>query len=283
MMTLNVAIGILAAVMAVLGGIVSAHPPKELKHKRLYVASFIACGFVAVVLIIVQAVKTGKAATRAEEEQKQMLQKQSELNDKVSSESTDLADTKALLQQSRIDQAHMKGQLDALELMAGKIGQSSGTGMQALVGAINKVADSGTVGKSALQRMSNDELRAAVKKWSDAALEFDAQHMTDQERTSEQMSQEAMRATTNQEKEQGFQKMNAWMIQNMNDFETQWREKFVGDGLALREELRRRLGSPLPVMEPGGLEMPGAFDINVSTWSIKATASYLEWLSKQLP
>lgn len=282
MMGLNIAIGILAALLAVLGGIVSAHPPSNLKHKRLFVAVFIMSGFAAIVLIIVQAVKTDRAATQAEDEQKQMAQKQNELIDKVNSESNDLSSANSLLEQSRIDQANIKGQLGALEMVAGKINQNSGTGMQALVGAINKVADSGVVGKSAFEKMSDDELRAAIRKWGDSGLEFNSKHDTDSQRMVDQLFDEQLRATTNDDRAKAMQKLRDALMRDTDEFRSQFQARFVADGLAFREELRRRLG-PLPETEPGGLEQPLALDGNINTVSIMATVSYLEWLSKKLP
>lgn len=259
-MGLNISIGALTVVLAVVGGIVSAHPPKNPPYKWACVSVFVGCGLAALVLIIVQAVKTERAATLAQEQQKQMAD---------------------LLEQSRIDEAHMKGQLDTLQATAGKIGENSGAGFQALVGAVDKVASSGVVGKSALGKMTNDQLREAVKKWADGALEFNSAHDSEWEREFNAMWQGQIKATNQQAKALAQQKLAQWEANSDDNFELEFRERFVGNGIALREELRRRLG-PLPEVEPGS-RLPLALDNYINTPSIKATASYLEWVSKELP
>jgi hypothetical protein len=50
------------------------------------------------------------------------------------------------LNSSLLSQEHMRGQLDTLGMVAGKIGQSSSSDMKQLVAAITKVADMGHVG-----------------------------------------------------------------------------------------------------------------------------------------
>ena len=89
-------------------------------------------------------------------------------------------------------------------------------------------------------------------------------------------------ATTQDAKARAMQKLQQWSISDMNSFELQFRQGFVANGIALREELRRPLG-PLPEVGPGEEGMPSALDGQIDAWSIKVTAGYLEWLSEKLP
>src|ERR1700731_1002605 len=101
-MNADILLGVVTALMAALGGIVSAHAPVNPKHKWTYGAAFVALGIFSVILIVTQS----RAAAK---EQVEALEKQRQIQEKLDS--------------SRMSQEYMRGQLDSISVMVKKVGE----------------------------------------------------------------------------------------------------------------------------------------------------------------
>jgi len=103
-MNADILLGVVTALMAALGGIVSAHAPAKPKHKWAYGAAFVALGVFSIILIVTQSRATAKEQQEAQEKQRQIQEK---------------------LDSSRMSQEYMRGQLDSISVMIKKVGEKT--------------------------------------------------------------------------------------------------------------------------------------------------------------
>ena len=103
-MNYDLFLGIDTAILAVLGGIVSAHGPTVKKHKIRYGLVFIGLGVIAIVVIMLQSRDFQRARGESQRE---------------------LAELKARLDSSLASQNHMQGQLEGIYLLVAKAEASS--------------------------------------------------------------------------------------------------------------------------------------------------------------
>jgi len=267
-MKLDIAIGLVTVILAVLGGAVSAHAPSDKKHKIAYMIGFGVLGLLAVVLIWVQAARSERAATQSEERQR-------ELAKDVKSATDDLSDTRKMLLDSRLDQAHMRGQLDALQLMASKIGDNSSTNMREIVGAINKMSEGGRV-----HPLTNKQLCDRAMAWAKRVREFATQKLGATVTLVEwqQQSKEIREAKSEEEKQAIWNRHTQEQVQRYQQFDLEFKQKFLGEALFLRDEMLKRVPS---APEPSGM-VSAMFNGSTNTFVIDNGANYIEQLARTL-
>lgn len=126
---LDVLLGVVTALMAVLGGIVSAHAPNKMWQKLIYGGSFVGLGIASIVLIIGQT-RAAEAAQRDAQERQRQLQ--------------------AKLDTSLLAQEYTRGQLDSIGLMMKRVGEKTTDPVVGqMAGAIVKMADNARTFNSA--------------------------------------------------------------------------------------------------------------------------------------
>jgi hypothetical protein len=111
---LYILLGLAVIALSVWGGIVSAKSLPEGENKMLHISGFIACGVVAFVLTVVVGLRSYYA-------QKDDLQQQTELKETLKEQVKIAVETKATLDQSRLDQAEMKGNLQGQLTILGEV------------------------------------------------------------------------------------------------------------------------------------------------------------------
>jgi len=122
---LDILLGIVTVMMALLGGIVSVWPPKTRRRETEYVSAFVLLGVVSMVLIVRQSNEAEKAQTRIQEKADRQ---EKELRGK--------------LDQSLLSQEYTRGQLDSIGLMIGKLGEAKNNpDMKQLATAIAMMAE----------------------------------------------------------------------------------------------------------------------------------------------
>jgi hypothetical protein len=123
-MRLDIWIGVVSILMTIIGAIISTWPPQTKRAKGLYCGIFVFLGGFSVVLIILQSNQV--------EAQQKSIQDKSDLREK---------ELRGKLDQSLLSQEYMRGQLDSIGFMVGRLGQNnSSPGMRALAEAIKKMS-----------------------------------------------------------------------------------------------------------------------------------------------
>ena len=124
-MHLDILLGIVTVMMALLGGIVSVWPPKTRRRETEYVSAFVLLGVVSMVLIVRQSNEAEKAQTQ--------IQEKADRHEK---------ELRGKLDQSLLSQEYTRGQLDSIGLMIGKLGEAKNNpDMKQLATAIAKMAE----------------------------------------------------------------------------------------------------------------------------------------------
>lgn len=123
-MRLDILLGIVTVLMTILGGITSIWPPQK-KLGKMYVGGFVILGFFSIWLIVQQSNEAQLA--------------QNKMQEKADREEKEL---RGKLDQSLLSQEYMRGQLDSIGLMIGKLGDgSTNSSMKALAVAIRKMGE----------------------------------------------------------------------------------------------------------------------------------------------
>jgi len=184
-----------------------------------------------------------------------------------------------LMQSEQAEVARREQAEKDLALMVQVNGRST---QQAVVSEMKSFGASVEAGRSALEKMNNKELRLKVKDYCNRILKFNSDHEARERAVSEGSWQDEIKASGDRDKMAALQqRMIQQTVQDMQQFELDFKEQFLVEGAAYRSELVRRLG-PQPLNEPGRI-LPSAIDGHINQWSIDATAEYLEWVASKLP
>ncbi len=246
---------ILGLLMAYLGVEMTIHPPTTNRAIFFYRFSFISVG------IIVVAISLWQAKRSADEQDRRDLQLAA---------ATDAL--KAQLQanqvQSASDLGFMKGQLESLLQRpsdAKQLGEAIAASNTELIKAQSK-------------QQSNDELAKAAIEYAAEMRSFEFKK--NKEQSAILMTPYDPKATEQQARE-AFLKMTAALTRHSDDMREEFRSKYLGQAVYLRNELLKRLGgNALPVPERHEII---AFDgFLAGPYPISAAADYLEQLARQL-
>ena len=124
-MHLDILLGIVTVMMALLGGIVSVWPPKTTRREIVYVSAFVLLGVLSTLLIVRQSNEAEKAQTQ--------IQEKADRHEK---------ELRGRLDQSLLSQEYTRGQLDSIGLMIGKLGEAKNNpDMKQLATAIAMMAE----------------------------------------------------------------------------------------------------------------------------------------------
>ena len=252
---LSVILGFFQLALAGLGIYVSLKPQPEKRHSRL-IGSFILLGLASVLIGIWQQYQNQQKLIRQENERR--------------TETKNLQDS---LNQSRNEQAYMKGQLNSLSLVAGKISQSvSDPGIKQMAGAIEKMAQS--IAQTTL--VSNKQICSNTLDLVKRMQKFEQSRSARSDQLMFQ-EQEAMRAAKTKE---GIDRLNQYSAQRsqMSANQTyEFRTTLLGEASYLRDELLRRLPP-----QPKPQKIPAFEGFLVGPYPVHEAAIYLEGLARKL-
>ena len=211
---------------------------------------------------------------RSEKEQVLAEERQRDLRQKVDSTQKTLEKTQEMLNTSLLSQEHMRGQLDALGMMAGKIGQSSSEDMKQLVSAISKMAETSHVGTLTNKQLCDRafELAKRLRAFGTKAFTTDVDRLLSQQR-------EFLSAKTQDEKNVIWQKRMQEETQRWMNNDMEFRTGYVAEAIYLRDEITKRLPS---VPQPTDEQRIIFRGFSGGSWGIFGGADYLEILGRTL-
>lgn len=264
-------------IMATWGGIVSAKSLPATEKKLPHLWGFIAMGALGVILI-------GAIGVHNYSTQKENARVQEKMQADLATARRDATDTKTKLDDSRLTQEFMKGQLSGLSLMVGKINETGAVGnkqMASALSAISRKASEAQDNRSALERMSNAALRSKVLEFSKTMLEVTAKYDAMGSANTDAMMTQISRTKDEKERSALFIRMTDTSTRLYNQFKLEFGRDYLAQAILYRDEFIRRLGPQPP---PRGEEGPTAFDGTfVNTMSAYGTAVYLQKLAYKLP
>jgi hypothetical protein len=275
---ISAVLAVVTIVMAYLGVHVTLHPTESPRARRLYKTGFWGCALVAVSLVIWQGIRSNKAQAGFRSDVQEARNASIGLARELGGVQGQVTQ---LLQEQQVEVA--KREQTQRDLITVVQATSQATRRQVLAN-MKSLSSTVEAGKSALQKMSNKELRQKIKDYGDRILQFNSDHTISEEQTEMNyynQEAEAIRAQDRSKADSLQQQHIQWEIQNGHQFEVSFQEQFLVEGQAYREELINRLG-PQPLNQPQHI-MPSALDGHIDMWSITATADYLEWVASKLP
>lgn len=206
-----------------------------------------------------------------------MAEKQNELIAKMDSQGKDLEAARKMLLDSQLAQARMDGELKALQLMAGKIGQGNSADMKQLVGAVQQVAVGGSVNP-----LTKEQLCDRTMAWVRKVRAFGQYDPSTDMAAWQQENQQMAQAKTQGEKQAIWNRDRLVEFQRNESRELDFRNNYLGEGLYLRDELKKRLPS-LPTEDAeNDHEINRMFGGDSSLWAINPGTSYMEELTRML-
>jgi hypothetical protein len=211
---------------------------------------------------------------RSEREQTLSEERQKQLREKVDTTQKTLDKTQEMLTASMLSQEHMKGQLEGLTAIAGKIGSTNDEHMKQLVGAIGKVADTGRIGS-----LSNEQLCAKARDFVKRLREFGSKHYRTDTNVMMVQQNEMSNAKTQEERNAIWSRQRDADTQRFMESELEFRTTFVAEGVYLRDEITKRLPA---VPQPGAGEGSIFRGISGGSWGIFGGADYIERLARTL-
>ncbi len=242
---------------------------EERKKTRLGLAMvFVVLGITGIVAGRIERKRTEKEEILADERQRQLAAD-------VAAANQALAEDRQMLLESKLAQEHMKGQLEGIGLIAGKIGQGTDEHMKQLVGAINKMADTGTV-----HALTNKQLCDRAMSWAKRVRESEAKFNSSSSSFTEwqQQVKEMNEAKTQEEKQVVWNRYTLASIQRYQQHDLEFKGQFLGEGIYLRDEITKRLPS---VPTPPGMSL-SMFSGVTNTFIIQDGTNYLEQLARTL-
>jgi len=262
---LDSAVVLLPIALSTVGVIVSIKIPKE-KHRIWWIVSFIAFGVILSVLTYIQQSRTRTEYNRQQVEQ---AKQQKDLKDML--EKSGIA-----LTQSRLAQEYMKGQLDSLSLLAGKISQSvSDPGIKQVAGAIEKLVQSNVQTIVA----SNKQICSNTFNLAKRMQKFEQERMSKSSRRMEQEWNAMRTAKTDEEKHHIWNQYIAQSIQNSANEQYEFRTTLLGEAIYLKDELLKRLPSE---PQPSRMEAIAFEGSLAGPYPVSNAAVYLEKLARKL-
>jgi hypothetical protein len=229
-------LGLIQTWTAVQGGIVSARTLPVGRERNIHIAMFVLLGAIGIGLITWQAVNVSHAERDAERQQQEAQRQQQELKGKIDATQLKLDKAQELLTASLLSQEHMKGQLDTLSMVAGKIGQNSSQDMKQLVAAISKVANAGHIGS-----LTNKQLCDRAKDWAKRARVFENESRQEDEAQHHRTIVAWANAKTDDEKKKISEQNALSTGQAFMQRELEFRNNYLAEAIYLRDEILKRL------------------------------------------
>jgi hypothetical protein len=196
------------------------------------------------------------------------------LNGKIDSTQKTLDKAQETLNNSLLAQERMTGRLEGIAMLVGKIGDTSSVGMKQLVGAINKMADTGRVGTLTKKQLCERALELSKK-----MRDFGEKNYSTDINTIIAQQQEMRAAKTREEQQAVWDRQRQADMQQYMDSELEFRTNYVAEAIYLRDEIAKRLPS---VPQPSGPESAVFKGISGGSWGVFGGADYLERLAKTL-
>lgn len=258
---LNIAVTvILPFLMALGGGILAAKSLQSEVEKRFWIAGFIGVFLLCVSLSFVQQVRntTQEQARENRDNQK------------------DLTNTG--------NEKYMQGQLDSINKVLVTLSSNSNPNQTVAIlkSLIPEMPQIIAPGQSALEKMSNKQLRSSVlsfvSRLRDSVSKYNRQQQDSMNQYQTELAQQPRTDTTNQT---AFLQMTQREMALSNQFQTDYKSSFAADASSYRDELIRRLGPQPP--RSGTFNVPLSVDGWIVPMSVDATATYLEELAKKFP
>lgn len=160
------------------------------------------------------------------------------LNGKLDTTQNKLDRAQETLTATQLSQERMRGQLDALQMIAGKMGQNNSNDMRQLVAAIGKVADTGKIGA-----LTNQQLCDRAHDLAKRLREF-AHKYYDTDMSAVMAQQAEMRAAkTDDDKNAVWNKYRQADINRYQQADFEFKSNYVSEAVYLRDETSKRLPS----------------------------------------
>jgi hypothetical protein len=275
---LFVLLGLAVTTLSVWGGIVSVKSLGAGENKAVHIGGFITTGVVAFLLTVAVGVRN---YITQRESAKQQAELGGSLATALSNEikaDRDLKTANDTLQRSRESEEYMKGQLNGLSLMVGKLGSDNSSGMTTIAKAINQVgfasAHATGIERSGIEKIPNKQLQAKVIEFANEMR----QYASDSEKQDESrifQFQNAMRTVTDKDQQARLnQQFRQSLIDEYIDRDREATQKFYTLAIMYRDELVRRLG-PQPSTMDDNLYIWHTPQGNSSSYSLNSTANYL--------
>ncbi|MGC2695688.1 MAG: DUF308 domain-containing protein [Candidatus Angelobacter sp.] len=175
---------------------------------------------------------------RSEREQTLAQERQRQLAEDIKSSNQQLAEQRQMLLVSQLAQEHMKGQLEGIGIMAGKIGQGTDENMKQLVGAINKMSNTGTV-----HALTNKQLCDRTKDWVKRARDFAAAKDRQMRAILDGQQDGSRTASTDAGRQKAWQASTQNLIAFSSETTLDFRSNYLGEAIYLRDEMSKRLPS----------------------------------------
>jgi hypothetical protein len=281
-LVLYILLGLVVITLGVWGGIVSAKSLPLGENKPLHFWVFVGCGIVSFILTVFVGFRSYYAQKDAAKQQAGLSQTLKDTLDKL----TIASDT---LQQSRMDEVFMKGQLDGLGIAVGRLGTNGGGNNTDIARALRQIGgDFHTSGiqPPAIQQLSNEQLRAKVQAFSKEMEKF-AFDYSQQQSEFFQMRAHLMNpsAMTEEQKKQMGDASWALAQGHLVVFEHNFRDTYLPSATEYRNELERRTVETKPLDTRDQERLVWGTSMlagQITPETVKFTAEYLNSLATQL-
>lgn len=280
-LTLNILLGLFVTILTVWGGIVSAKSLPLGEKKSTHIWGFILCGTIAFLLTVFIGFRSHYAQRDSERQQKGLA-------DSLKQTSESLNQEYALLEQSRFSEEFMKGQLNGLGMLVGRL-NSDGTSASAnLARAIRQIGEGFVHGTGieppAIQKMTGSQLRQRVIDFAQQMHKYASDFVVGTAKLVQTTNNMRNRNTalSDEQKRQG----ENGVIQGRSYlFQREFQETYLGDATEYKDELLRRLGpqKPMTWSQQSELIWGNESDTFITPASAMASAEYLDGLARQLP
>ncbi len=238
------------------------------RERNIHIATFVLLGVVGVVLIVWQGQKSSAAYYSAVEASRTASQQQKTLEDKLDrAQGTIIA--------SQLSQERMRGQLDGIELILGKISTTNSGGLKDLVGAISKISDTGHSGM-----LTNKQLCDRTKALTKRIREF-AEKMDQDNRAQLDTEMQAMgAASTEDERKKVWSEQTQALMRLSQQHDFEFRNDLFPEIIFLRDQMLQRV-SIVPAQSHAQKFMFQGILAGVH-YGLYDGADYLEQLAKTL-
>jgi len=227
--------------------------------------------------------------------QKDANKQQAKLTQSLNETSEKLSKADATLDQSRLSQEYMKGQLSGLSMMVGKLDSDGNVGNVNLAKALRDIGSQPThaagIEPPAIQKMSNKQLQTGVIEFANSMRTFASEIMANRDRmTSQRMAATQEARIKDGGAVNGPLQQQAWNQANIADQnlynQTSLRisQEYLGVATQYHEELERRLGPQKPLTGMDSmLALWSSHDPMYSDMNLTTTAIVLERMARKLP
>jgi hypothetical protein len=189
------------------------------------------------------------------------------------------------------DVKYMEGELASMNKVLGNISTRSDPAQ--IVGMLKGItlkppiqAPNQGLEPPGIQKMTNGQLRARVIEFANQMRKFESDHEQQEEALFDGNQARPITVPTPEESRKIFQERNTQIIRLDQNFRLEVSRSYLGPATEYKDEMLRRLGPQAPLSEQQRFELfwwPDSESQNISQWSVKATASDLENLARQLP